>query len=115
MILVSAWRRRLALFASLSADDHQLLEESIVGHRHYPQHDSLAKAGDPSDRVFVMLGGLACRFKLLSDGRRQILDFLLPGDMCDPRQLLGLHFEHSICALVPSEVVTLNLPMVQRL
>jgi CRP-like cAMP-binding protein len=49
--------------------------------------------------VFVILSGVACRYKLLPDGRRQIVGFLLPGDMCDLRVFLLRRMDHSICAL----------------
>ena len=34
----------------------------------------------PSPQLFTLYSGWAFRFKTLSDGRRQILSFLLPGD-----------------------------------
>jgi CRP-like cAMP-binding protein len=37
--------------------------------------------GNPSDRVFVLCAGWAFRYMQLSDGGRQILKFLLPGDL----------------------------------
>ena len=36
--------------------------------------------GRPSGDLFTLLSGWAFRFRTLSDGRRQILNFLLPGD-----------------------------------
>jgi CRP-like cAMP-binding protein len=43
----------------------------------------LAK-GSPSNYVFVLCAGWAFRYIQLSDGRRQILKFLLPGDLISP-------------------------------
>ncbi|WP_211856000.1 Crp/Fnr family transcriptional regulator [Plastoroseomonas hellenica] len=37
--------------------------------------------GEASDRLFTLLSGWAFRFMTLSDGRRQILNILLPGDL----------------------------------
>ncbi|MBX3510444.1 MAG: Crp/Fnr family transcriptional regulator [Hyphomonadaceae bacterium] len=37
-------------------------------------------AGDPRPPLYTLFSGWAFRFKMLSDGRRQILNFLLPGD-----------------------------------
>jgi CRP-like cAMP-binding protein len=111
----SVWVRRLACSASLTLEDQRVLEEIGAGARLCAAHESLAKAGDPADRLFVVLNGIASRFKLLPDGRRQILAYLLPGDMCDSRQLLQSQFDHSICTQIPSEVATLSAGTVQRL
>lgn len=39
--------------------------------------------------VHVLVEGWACKYKLLSDGRRQIVAFKLPGDICDLERLGG--------------------------
>ena len=46
-----------------------------------------------------MLGGWAFRFKTLSDGRRQILNFLLPGDFIGVQQKMGEESPHGVQAL----------------
>ena len=48
-----------------------------------------------------MLEGLACRCRLLSDGRRQIITFLLPGDLCDLHVFLLKSMDHSIGTITP--------------
>jgi CRP-like cAMP-binding protein len=40
----------------------------------------LQREGQPLCRPRFLLSGWACRFRYLSDGRRQIFDFVLPGD-----------------------------------
>jgi CRP-like cAMP-binding protein len=37
--------------------------------------------GDESPEIYTLYSGWAFRFKMLPDGRRQILNFLLPGDL----------------------------------
>ncbi len=115
MIIASAWARRLSAFAALAREELQLLEQLGSVSRHFTTHDTLAKAGDVADLVLVVLDGLACEYKLLPDGRRQILAYLFPGDMTDPRQLLLPRWEHSLCVLWPARVATLPPEAVQRL
>src|SRR4029079_4717392 len=50
--------------------------------------EGTVKAGAPlfleeatSAHLYTVLSGLAFRYKLLPDGRRQILNYLLPGDL----------------------------------
>ena len=46
----------------------------------------LFEEGDPAEHVFTITAGMIKLYKLLSDGRRQIVGFLVPGDF------LGLAF-----------------------
>ena len=46
----------------------------------------LFEEGDPADDVFTITAGMIKLYKLMSDGRRQIVGFLVPGDF------LGLAF-----------------------
>jgi CRP-like cAMP-binding protein len=39
----------------------------------------LFASGEPSDAIYYLLDGWVCLYKLLQDGRRQILHFALPG------------------------------------
>lgn len=111
----SAWARRIGGLASLDAGELMLLDQLGSASRHFSAHDNLAKAGDPVDRMLIVLDGLACEFKLLPDGRRQILGYLFPGDMTDPRQPLLPRWDHSLCVLWPARVATLMPEAVQRL
>lgn len=58
----------------------------------------LIHEGSATDYVYLLFQGIACRYKLLPDGHRQILGFLIPGDLCD------VHFvthtpDHSVALL----------------
>ncbi len=52
-----------------------------------PAASLILRAGESASRVFTLYEGWAFRFTLMSDGRRQILGFLLPGDMISLRGL----------------------------
>lgn len=111
----SRWIRRLARFTSLTLEEQRLLMELTSSSRPFPANDGLLKAGDAADRVFLILDGLVCRYKLLPDGRRQILAYLFPGDMGDPRQLLLNCADCSMCVLRSSEIGVLTAASMQRL
>jgi len=112
----SRWIRRLARFAALTLEDQRVLEEaaSTAGIR-YASHENVAKAGESANRLLVVLEGLLYRYRLLPDGRRQILGYLLAGDMCDPRELLVPQVGETMYALGPAEIVMLSVHSVQRL
>jgi CRP-like cAMP-binding protein len=111
----NSWRARLARYARFGREEQSALDESIAASRHFATHDDLVKAGDPLDRLFVVVDGYACQYRLLADGRRQILSYLFAGDMTDPRQLLLGEADLSLCVLWPSVVATLPLESTQRL
>lgn len=70
------------------------------------QHFAAAQAGEQiairdqvSSDVFVLCAGWAFRYFQLSDGRRQILQFLLPGDIFSPTTIFEKAFYFSVKAL----------------
>jgi CRP/FNR family transcriptional regulator, anaerobic regulatory protein len=52
-----------------------------------------------SDRVFTILEGFAFRYKMLEDGRRQILNYSLPGDLIGIQSAMMAEMDHSVEAL----------------
>jgi CRP-like cAMP-binding protein len=70
------------------------------------QHFGAARAGEQIvvrnqayDDVFVLCAGWAFRYFQLADGRRQILKFLLPGDMLSSVSVFEKSFAFSVKAL----------------
>src|SRR5947209_12143225 len=45
-----------------------------------PAKATIQTEGEPVRRARFLLSGWACRLRDLSDGRRQVFDFVLPGD-----------------------------------
>ena len=64
---------------------------------------SIIHEGQTNAPLYTLLSGWAFRFKTLSDGRRQILNFLLPGDFIGVQQKMGDASAHGVQAL--SDVV----------
>jgi len=57
--------------------------------------------GNSSAHLYTVLSGWAFRYKMLEDGRRQILNYALPGDLIGLQAGLMGVMEHSIEALTP--------------
>lgn len=62
-------------------------------------HDFLARENEKPLGLFQLLEGWACKYRLLSDGRRQITALFLPGDFCEPQWALGRLPSQPIVAL----------------
>jgi CRP-like cAMP-binding protein len=57
--------------------------------------------GAHSVHLFTLMSGWAFRYKMLSDGRRQILNFVLPGDLIGLQGSVIGEMQHSVEALSP--------------
>ena len=57
--------------------------------------------GSHSAHLYTVLSGWGFRYKLMSDGRRQILNYLLPGDLIGLQGSLMGEMQHSVEALSP--------------
>jgi CRP-like cAMP-binding protein len=64
--------------------------------------ETLLLEGENSEHLYTMLAGWAFRYKTLPDGRRQILNYMLPGDLVGLQgSLMGGELQHSVEALSP--------------
>ncbi|GGJ38072.1 transcriptional regulator [Neoroseomonas lacus] len=72
-----------------------------VGQRLCSAGATVLAEGQATTRVYVLLAGWAFRFKSLEDGRRQILNFLLPGDLLGLQGELLARLPHGVEALTP--------------
>jgi CRP-like cAMP-binding protein len=62
---------------------------------------SFLREGSRSEHLYTVLSGWAFRYKMLDDGRRQILNYALPADMVGLQGALMREMEHSVEALTP--------------
>ncbi|MBV9572016.1 MAG: Crp/Fnr family transcriptional regulator [Alphaproteobacteria bacterium] len=73
--------RRLTKAADLAHDEIELLRSLSEAPERVPAGTELIGEGDRLHEAKLLLAGWACRQRYLSDGRRQIFDFILPGDI----------------------------------
>lgn len=75
------------------------------------------REGEKPNFVNLVIDGWGFRHKMLEDGRRQIIAFLLPGDICDLNVVLLNEMDHSIGALTEVTVAQIapeTLEQVQK-
>jgi len=101
--------RKLEHYAKLSSDDKRALEEAAqIRTRSIAARSDIVHEGDKPKQVNLILEGFACRYKMLEDGRRQIVAILVPGDMCDLRMFILKEMDHSIGTLSPVRVAEIS-------
>jgi CRP-like cAMP-binding protein len=73
--------RACGLFKPVTAAELQTIDEMKKEHLLVSAGAEIIRAGESAPELFTLYSGWAFRFKMLPDGRRQILNFLLPGDL----------------------------------
>ncbi len=96
----NALARRLAALSPLSAEEMRMINELGRQTRKHAAREEICAEGKISTPR-VILSGWACRQRLLGDGRRQIVSFLLPGDPCVPLERPAIPAHCSVVALTP--------------
>ena len=101
----NALARKLSLFTRLAQDDKEMLNRVASERiRRFGAREDIIREGDRPDFINLITQGWACRYKVLEDGRRQIVAFFLPGDMCDLNVFILRQMDHSIAAVTPVTV-----------
>src|SRR5690606_36084495 len=72
-----------------------------AGPWHSPRRATIAAEGQTEGSAVLIHEGRAMRHRTLRDGRRQILDFAVPGDLCDPSSFVTLRTDFSITCITP--------------
>jgi CRP-like cAMP-binding protein len=89
---------RLRAFTPLSPAQAAMVRALADPQAVKPMRRDLIREGD-RPRAILLLAGWACRHRTLEDGRRQILQVLLPGDLCDLHNAVLGRMDHSVGAL----------------
>lgn len=100
----NAFVRKIRSYTPLTEDDVDVLDRASQNVQTFPARHDLIREGDRPGPVFVILGGWACRYKLLPEGGRQITAFLMPGDFCDMHVAVLDEMDHNIATLTEARV-----------
>lgn len=83
--------------------------------RYLQKGRDLVSQGELPLKYYLIVGGWAYAYKILEDGRRQILSILLPGDICDIGNLAFRRMDHSVGSFSPLSVVDISYAAIRRL
>ncbi|GJD77017.1 Crp/Fnr family transcriptional regulator [Methylobacterium gregans] len=98
--------QKLERAGKLSDEERVELQVLIKGRRTVLARDDIAISGS-SDRVYLVTGGFACRYKTLQNGNRRIVSFVLPGDLCFMHDTGAFGRDLRVGALTPCTVADL--------
>lgn len=97
--------RKLDALGPLSDRDKKLLQQAVVATRWVDANHDLVRKGECLSGCKLILQGVACGYRILEDGQRQITSFKLPGDLCGLGGFLIGKADHSVGTLAPCMVV----------
>jgi len=101
--------RKLNQFVPLSPDELPILRDLASGMRAVRRRHDIVTEGKRYRAVFLVTDGIMMRYRILRDGRRQIVNLVIPGDFAG---VPGCFFDgalYSIKALTDSELAVIPL------
>ncbi len=105
----------MEMFTAFSDEEKRRLDELVQARRqnHSPHEDIIADGAHSPD-CHMVLTGLACRYKVLRDGRRQIMAFLIPGDLCDAEIFILKAMDHGVAAMTPTTTALVSAEVMRE-
>ena len=103
---VSCPLRALSAFRNFSPEELKFVASLKSGELRAEPGDRILTEGESSTSLYTVLSGWAFRYKTLEDGRRQILNFAMPGDFLGLQVAVFKEMDHSVEALTPMVLCT---------
>ena len=88
--------RRLDIFATMSDVEIRYMEKFKVGELTIEPKTQILMEGSNSPQLFTALRGMGLRYKLLPNGRRQVLNMVFPGDFIGLQAGMLGEMKHSV-------------------
>jgi CRP-like cAMP-binding protein len=98
---------KLSHLTPLSDEDRRILDALCLNEERLAANIDIVHEGDVPRSAFVLTHGMAFRYRLMPDGKRQILTFMIPGDIFGLQAFLLTAVDHSIATLVPTRIATI--------
>jgi CRP-like cAMP-binding protein len=104
---------KLEQFTRFDPNERERLNELLTyPTKTYKRGQQIIEEGQKVHDIHLVLTGLASREKFLPDGGRQIMAFLVPGDLCDVEVFVLEAMDHNIsalsettCVVIPAQVI----------
>ncbi|MDQ0321433.1 CRP-like cAMP-binding protein [Pararhizobium capsulatum DSM 1112] len=93
--------RALDHFRDFTPEELEFVSHFKMGELAVDAGATILSEGANSAHLFTVLSGWGFRYKMLDDGRRQILNYMMPGDLIGLQGTLMHEMQHSVEALSP--------------
>ena len=96
--------RKLEASVDLSDDEKEAILGLPMTVKTVGADQDLARDGERPSECCLVLEGFTCRYKLLPDGKRQIMAIHIPGDFVDLHSFIQKKMDHGVATLTPCKV-----------
>ena len=97
------WIMKMEQFTAFTPQQRSRLDALVAQRQQeYAPDEDILIEDQSINECHVILSGLAMRYKLLPNGERQIMAFLIPGDLCDAEVFVLEKMDHSVSAITPT-------------
>jgi len=101
--------RSNAMFQGFSGSELAFMEQFKVGERHVGRGGTVIEQGSVPGQFFTVLSGLGKRVQILGDGNRQVLSFVMPGDLIGLQAINSGEISHAVMADTDMTLCTFEL------
>lgn len=107
--------RKLSNFVRLSQDERQALDALVTKPTLSDSNADIVREGEATSGIYLILDGWAFRYKIGEDGRRQIMTYFVPGDICDQRIFVLKRMDHNIGTLTKAHIAEVSKETIIKL
>lgn len=104
--------RKLSRFTDLTDADRAAIDRLCAHRISVEAKRQLIREGERPNDVYLLLEGWGYRYKILPDGSRHILAYLIPGDLCDIHIFILKTMDHTLGLLSPATVAVISQEMI---
>lgn len=87
-------------------EEEQMLRASVAELHHFPAGRTIVRSGTTLSASTLLVDGIVCRYKDLSDGQRQIMELHIAGDFVDLHGFLLKRLDHNVGAMSPVTIAS---------
>jgi CRP-like cAMP-binding protein len=99
----------------IGPDEEAAIRSAVAEYRDLPADKTIIEANRPLTNSTLLLEGLMCRYKDLSDGQRQITELHVPGDFVDLHSFTLKHLDHAVMTLTRCKVAVVPHANLERI
>jgi CRP-like cAMP-binding protein len=104
-----AWLiRKLGTVDHVSSEERQAIENLAFTRKRFNGGHDIVRERERPSHCCLIVEGWACRYKLLSEGKRQIMSFHVPGDIPDLQSLHLTTMDHNLATVTPCTVAFIS-------
>jgi CRP/FNR family transcriptional regulator, anaerobic regulatory protein len=90
--------RVMPLFVPFTPDELTFMRQFKLREQVFRHNETILREGERSSMLYTVLSGMGTRSVILEDGRRQVINFIFPGDFIGLQSSLMGEMKHSVTA-----------------